>query len=235
MKNLIKLRFVLFDFDGVLVDSIDLHTISTLKAIEKGIGAYLDSRTKAEIIKVIKSSIGKSFDEIVIDLEKIVNIRIENPEKIKLLKREIFLENLDKISVLPCVYSTLGYLKEELRGIHVGVASFASRLTLNQTLEYKDLRKYFDVVVSLEDFSQFYKKGDKKLLYAMAIKEMGCEPYEGIVIGDTPLDITSGRELGTLAIGVTTGVYTREDLLKAGAYKVFNNLCEFLEWIKGLI
>lgn len=228
MRKLHKLKFVLFDFDGVLVDSTNLHVFSTIKAIEKTIKIPLTPKQKMKIENSIKTHIGQPFEEILNEIEEILNIRIKNVDKIKLVKRRIFLENLNRIKTLPCVYNTLSYLRR--KKLQTGVASFASRLTLNRTLECKNLKKYFEIIVGIEDLHSLQKS--KELLYHLAISRMGYQPREGILIGDTPIDIFSGGKIGMLPIGVTTGVYSKKHLLKAGAYKVFDNLCEFLSWIK---
>jgi phosphoglycolate phosphatase len=40
---------------------------------------------------------------------------------------------------------------------------------------------------------------------------------EVVVIGDTPQDVTCGQSLGVFTVGVATGRYSTEDLLRAGA------------------
>ena len=47
-----------------------------------------------------------------------------------------------------------------------------------------------------------------------------------VVIGDTPADIECGRSLGVRAIGVATGSYTVEELMRCGAYAAFETLAD---------
>ncbi len=57
---------------------------------------------------------------------------------------------------------------------------------------------------------------------------MGRRPAgdDVVIIGDTPNDMTCGRELGARAIGVATGSYTVQDLLDAGGEVAFEDLSE---------
>ncbi len=57
---------------------------------------------------------------------------------------------------------------------------------------------------------------------------MGHEPsgHDVVIIGDTPADITCGREIGARAIAVTTGSYTRDELEEAGPFAVFDDLSD---------
>ncbi len=44
-----------------------------------------------------------------------------------------------------------------------------------------------------------------------------------VIVGDTPADITCGRELDARAIGVATGAFSVRDLLEAGAFAAFES------------
>jgi phosphoglycolate phosphatase-like HAD superfamily hydrolase len=71
-----------------------------------------------------------------------------------------------------------------------------------------------------------------------AIGHFGREPRgpEVVIIGDTPADVTCGREIAARAIGVATGAYPREVLAEAGAHATFLDLSDtarVLEAIRG--
>lgn len=59
-----------------------------------------------------------------------------------------------------------------------------------------------------------------------AVPHFGREPQreEIVIIGDTPADVTCGRQVGARGIGVATGSYPLADLLNAGAYAAFDDL-----------
>jgi len=63
---------------------------------------------------------------------------------------------------------------------------------------------------------------------ARAAPHMGRVPSGAdiVILGDTPADMTCGREVGARAIGVATGSYSRADLLAAGAHAVFGSFAE---------
>lgn len=56
-----------------------------------------------------------------------------------------------------------------------------------------------------------------------------------VVIGDTPADIACGRALGARAIGVATGSYSMDDLLKHDPYAVFADLSDTDAVMKTII
>ncbi len=47
-----------------------------------------------------------------------------------------------------------------------------------------------------------------------------------VIVGDTPADMTCGRELDARAIGVATGSFTVKDLLEAGAFAAFESFAD---------
>lgn len=60
---------------------------------------------------------------------------------------------------------------------------------------------------------------------ARAAPLMGRIPRGGdiVICGDTPADVTCGREIGARAIGVATGAYSRQELELAGAFAAFDD------------
>ncbi len=61
-----------------------------------------------------------------------------------------------------------------------------------------------------------------------ALPWFGREPrgHDVVIIGDTPADVTCGRDIGARAIGVATGAYSTSALAEAGAHAVFADLAE---------
>jgi phosphoglycolate phosphatase len=64
---------------------------------------------------------------------------------------------------------------------------------------------------------------------AAAIRGMadGASPEDVLVIGDTPLDVSSALDNGVTAVGVATGTYTTDQLRECGAQVVFE---DFADW-----
>jgi len=49
---------------------------------------------------------------------------------------------------------------------------------------------------------------------------------EIVILGDTPSDMTCGREVGARAIGVATGSFSTAELLATGAHAAFDSFAE---------
>ncbi|MEC7489186.1 MAG: HAD-IA family hydrolase [Pseudomonadota bacterium] len=67
-----------------------------------------------------------------------------------------------------------------------------------------------------------------------AMREVGVEPENAVMIGDTTYDILTGRNAGTWAIGVTWGVHPPGQLRNAGAHYVVENFDQLEHDIKAL-
>ena len=56
-----------------------------------------------------------------------------------------------------------------------------------------------------------------------------------VVIGDTPADVTCGREIGARAIGVATGRYSVDELASYGAHAVFRDLTDTPAIVRAIV
>jgi phosphoglycolate phosphatase-like HAD superfamily hydrolase len=76
------------------------------------------------------------------------------------------------------------------------------------------LRQFFGVIITRESVSAV-KLSPKHL--ERALKALSIRPSEVIVIGDSVIDMKCARQLEVLAVGVTTGFSSIEELTQAGA------------------
>ncbi|TRO48996.1 HAD family hydrolase, partial [Candidatus Bathyarchaeota archaeon] len=67
-----------------------------------------------------------------------------------------------------------------------------------------------------------------------ALKILNVTPEETIVIGDGITDITTAKELNVKAIGLTTGISTKEQLIKHGANHIIASITELVPFIEKI-
>ena len=84
----------------------------------------------------------------------------------------------------------------------------------NHILRRFRLRQFFDTIITRE--SVLAVKPDPAHLEA-ALKALKVKPEEALVVGDSVRDIECARQLKVLAVGVTTGFSSIEELTRAGA------------------
>lgn len=65
-------------------------------------------------------------------------------------------------------------------------------------------------------------------------RKLGLEPGKLILVGDSEVDMLTARAAGFLAVGVTWGYRSREELSEAGAEIILNHPADFLEMLTAL-
>ena len=65
-------------------------------------------------------------------------------------------------------------------------------------------------------------------IFEAALKKLGLKCSECIALGDTPYDAESAGKAGIRTIGVTTGGWSKADLLAAGCVEAYEDAAELL-------
>ena len=111
----------------------------------------------------------------------------------------------------PGVEATLVALQPLRReGLRIAIATTKRTLTATRVCEGLGLDRYLDVIVGSESLPP--KPAPDVLLRCASL--MGADPARGIMIGDMPGDILAGRAAGMRTGAVTTGVASRDELLR---------------------
>ncbi len=209
------MRTVLFDLDGTLLwtDGAGRRAIHRSLREVLGIehpaaGFRFDGRTDPEIVRLLAAAAGKPFgDDTVAEV----------------LRRYVALldEELDRpghvTTVYPGVRELLAALEGRadcLLGLLTGNVVDGARLKLRSA--GLDIAR-FRVGAFGSDHA------DRPALPAIArrrIEALLGAPVRGadvVIVGDTPADVTCGRDIGARAIGVATGSFSVPELLAAGA------------------
>jgi len=90
-------------------------------------------------------------------------------------------------------------------------------------LESLGMLAFFPVIVGIEDVVRAKPDPEPVL---KALHQLGLEPDEAAMVGDTPDDILAARGARVLVIGIVSGAFIREELLATGADLVFESLPE---------
>ena len=69
--------------------------------------------------------------------------------------------------------------------------------------------------------------------YLKAWERSGLSKEQCVVIENAPLGVRSGKAAGLTVYAVNTGVLSREDLMQAGADKVFDSMQDLLVYLQA--
>ncbi len=209
-------KALLCDIDGTLVQSNWLHAEAWQEAF-RGLDMELD-------LEDLRRQIGKGGDELVpvfVPWWKQKHVQ----EPLEAYRKFIFQTDLlPKVKPIPRVREFLLRLKEA--GIQLALASSASKEDLETYKKIAHMEDLIDESSSADDAKKTKPNPD---IFEATLKQLGFKPAEVLALGDTPYDAEAAGKAGIWTIGVTTGGWSRQDLLAAGCIEVYNDVGELLD------
>jgi HAD superfamily hydrolase (TIGR01509 family) len=207
---------LLFDLDGTLIDSVYQHVIAWRAAL---------SRLDIDLsVWRIHRRIGMSGGLFVSALLRETG-RMLSAADIAALQRahgEEYLAQADTVRPLPGAPQLLAALTEH--GVPWAIATSGRRATAGHALGLLGLPE--DAPMITRDMVQHAKPDPDLFLAAAALLDV--EPQHAMVIGDSVWDLLAARRAGSLGIGLQSGGYGREELERAGAYRVYADPADLL-------
>jgi beta-phosphoglucomutase len=189
---------VIFDMDGVLVDTNPYHKIS-LKQFCEGYGYQLNEedlvnkiygRTNNEWIRNMFGSLPK---------ERI----LELGEEKEALFRSLYKDVIEPLAGLEEFLKRLTQAE-----IPIAIGTSAPRSNVDFVLELTRLKKYFDIIL---DQSHVEHGKPNPEIYLKAADQLGFEPKHCIVFEDSLSGVESAQRAGAKVVGVTT-THNRQEL-----------------------
>jgi beta-phosphoglucomutase len=193
---------IVFDMDGVLIDSHPVHRIAWSKFLatvgksvtDEGLGFILAGRRREEILRHFLGDLPES---------KIAEYGRQ--------KDLFFEENFQDVKLIPGVRKFLESL--ETAGLKAAIATSASAARTWGTLRRLGLREKFSTIVTGDDVD--VGKPDPGV-YMLVSRRMNLSPEKLLVFEDAPCGVQSAKSAGIRCIGVSTNGRA-EMLLQCGA------------------
>jgi len=206
-----KIKLIIFDLDGTLVNSSADITNALNYAIEPyGFEQLTIERTTSLVGEGVTRLIEKLVGQKAADLKDVV------------LKRflEYYSEHLTDFTVpYPGVRETL----EMLGNYRKTVISNKREDLSKHLLETLELSGYFDIIWGSDSVSE--KKPSPAPVLEM-LKKLSCGPDEAVMVGDSNYDIEAGRAAGVRTVAVSYG-YRHINLLKDADF-IIDNMKELI-------
>jgi HAD superfamily hydrolase (TIGR01509 family) len=201
----------LFDLDGTLIDSVYQHVIAWREALE-AVGVSL-------AVWKIHRRIGMSGGLFVAALRRELGDELDDETIARLpdLHSEAFMRHYGGVRPLPGATDLLSGLTEQ--GLPWAIATSGAERTAGQARSLLGLSD--DVAMVTRDQVQ-YAKPDPDLFLTAATR-IGVDIRDSIVVGDSVWDLLAARRAGALSIGLLSGGYGREELIYAGAFRVYED------------
>lgn len=189
------LKAVIFDYDGVLIDSHGMINKLFTQVVNKELGLDLTEKDFARFP-------GLRFDKRVkiVAEEKKLDIPYENiHQAIEKGRLEYYTNTIEYIRLYDGAKRLLDELKEA--GIKIGLGSNGSKRTIEKSLSILEIKDYFSSIVAFDDVLHPKPAPDMFLKNA---ENMYAEPQECIVIEDSAEGIEAAKIAGMTAVAVST-------------------------------
>ena len=205
----------IFDVDGTLVDSVDLHARAWQEAF-----AHFGRKLA---FKEVRAQIGKGGDQLMPVFLSQDELALRG-KAIEEYRSQLWTaEYMKKVRPFPEVRDLFQRLLR--RGLRVALASSAKG---DELAIYKQIAEIDDLVETETSADDAARSKPHPDIFAAALRRLGTSREDAVVIGDTPWDAIAARRLGVRSIGVLCGGFTEADLLGAGCVALYRDPADLL-------
>lgn len=216
-----EIKAVLFDMDGLMVDTESLSTEAFINSAK----AQGYNMTKEETLKVLgftKANIYQFwidyFQGTNVDGKKLVDDHYEYIENV------LYTVGPEK---MPYVEELLKYLREN--NYKIAVASSSDTADIKNNLEKTKLEKYIDEIASGAEVENGKPAPD---VFLLAAKRLGVDPKDCLILEDSKAGIKAGKASGAMVFMVPD-MFTVDKECEDTADRILTNLGEVIGILEG--
>jgi len=211
-----KIRLIVFDWDGTLMDSETeiVHAMSA--AIDE---MELEKRSIDQCRNIIGLGLKEAVDTLYPGRDEAFRRQFVGRY------RHHWFSNTQASELFPGARETLHLLKES--GFMLAVATGKGRTGLDKVLLATELETVFSATRCSDETQS---KPHPQMLLEI-LQELDIVPHQALMVGDTEYDLLMAAGAGVAPIAVTYGVHERERLLAHQPLACLDNISELLDWL----
>jgi len=206
-------RLIIFDMDGVILDSEPLHKKSREMLYEE-LGIHAQDK--------IPNPVGESSSGHWRKVIAVYRIK-EDPYALEARQYHLVAQQIKekKIPVSEGLYEVLDWAKRQ--GMLIGLASSSTRKLVEKTLHYLEIKNYFDYIVCGDEVETKKPAPD---IYVNVLKEAGVLARQAVAVEDSAAGVEAAKNAGIFCFGYSNESSGNQNLLKADV--IISNLEEIL-------
>lgn len=211
------MQAILFDFDGVIVQSMEDHYEGWRQALlEFGIEMSPEElyMMEGQGARVVASQLTRKYNLSTVSSDYLAD------------KKNAIYNKIKKIRFYPNLLDVLNWGKE--RELKMAVVTGGGRERVVETLEEFGLSEYFAAIITADDVKNTKPSPEP---YLAAAQSLGVRPEDCVVVENAPLGVRSGKAAGMKVVAITTTL-TPKYLKDADV--VVNSFLELLDTLKKL-
>lgn len=208
------MRALIFDLDGTLVDTVYAHVFAWQQALAEAgmpIEGWRVHRRIGMSGGLFTRAVAREAGRPLAD---------EEAETIQQRHGALFRELMPDRRPLPGAIELLAFLRRE--GVPHGIATSGRRPEIDASLEALGVPPE-TVVVDRGDVLRAKPEPD---LFLACQERLGVATSDCYVVGDAVWDLLAARRAGMLSVGLLSGGYGEDELLGAGAFRVYRDAAD---------
>jgi HAD superfamily hydrolase (TIGR01509 family) len=196
---MIMIKAVIFDKDGVMIDSEYANIQSAVKAF-KQLGITIDENEQKQIV-------GKHPDDY--SLYFLTKYKFSYPEFRK-IQRQFYYQIYDQVPLFDKTIALINQIKKA--GLKLALTTTSSITSTDMVIKRAKLESVFDVVVTNEQYSQNKPHPEPYLITA---QKLDMKPNECLVVEDSVIGMRSAKSAGMKCIIIKNRFTKDQDFSQA--------------------
>lgn len=187
------IRGVLFDLDGVIVDTLHYHYLAWKHMFEKAGG-----RSPVTELSTLLHE-GRNSREILPLLMKEAGVEIPEAERPAFIEeKRAYYRSIVQVTTYPGAFETIDELRK--RGFKVALVTACALNNMRHCLN-PEQQTHFDFIITGDEVPRAKPFPDP---YLMAARQLGLGPEECVVVENAPLGIEAARNAKMYCVAVET-------------------------------
>jgi len=211
-----KPQAIIFDMDGVLIDSEELHAHAKRTAFRQAGITLTDSDPR--------DYVGRSDAVMIEEVGTRCQLNADQRAAIFREKARIYQQEEKRLKIVP---GSIEFVRWAARHYKLALATSATTRNRVAALDLLRIADSFEVIVDLSDVSEPKPSAE---IYFTAVSRLALAPSQCMVVEDALTGVLSARLVGCM-ISALTRTFASEALLEVGADFTFESLAELQRFL----